>query len=220
MNSLTARTLGAQALIAVTVVGALHLGFVEPMRQRAQRASAGVQSAQARLAEATSLPAPVQLSPSQREAGLEDLRRLARWFDARNRAASDPLLVYEGVRAQADGAGVQMARLEPTTPVQLSAAPRGRKAQNDDTGVTTLAFELDAVGAFPGFIDFLDAIERGAGFTRVTGFTFEPMARNGKPLVRASIRTSHFAFGLADAEALTGGQHAALPVAEVERNDS
>jgi hypothetical protein len=179
-------------IIAGCVVG-LHLLVGEPLRQRAERTLGAVIEAQNRLDE---IAGPLSMTTHE-AAMLDVMRTRAREIAVANTHATDQLRVYGVVTDIAGACGVQIDRMEPAS--GASAGAEGARAQ---------AYEISAVAPFPALVEFLDRVQRDAGFTIVTDFSFEPEARDGRPLLRATIRTVHYAFDLGEATDLTPGGRA------------
>ena len=178
-------------IVAGCVVG-LHLLVGEPLRERAERTMGAVIEAQDRLDE---IAGPSSMT-TREAAMLDAMRSRARQIAEANTHATDQLRVYGVVTDIAGACGVQIDRMEP-----MSGAGGGE-------GAGAQAYEISAVAPFPALVEFLDRVQRDAGFTIVTEFSFEPEAREGRPVLRTTIRTVHFAFDLGEAADLAPGGRA------------
>jgi len=176
-------------IVAGCVVG-LHMLVGEPMRERAELTLGAVVEAQDRLDE---IAGPMSMTTHE-AAMLDVMRARAREIAEANGHATDQLRVYGVVTDIAGAAGVQIDRMEPTA--GASTTGDGARAQ---------AYEISAVAGFPSLVEFLDRVQREAGFTIVTDFSFEPEVRDGRALLRATIRTVHYAFDLREAADLAPG---------------
>ncbi|MFG0274030.1 MAG: hypothetical protein ACF8QF_03125 [Phycisphaerales bacterium] len=183
-------------IVAGAVVG-LHLVAGEPVRQRAERAQRAVQAAQARLNEVVN-PTPLGVGEA---ATLSEMRRRAREIADESARGADQLRVYGAVTTIASECAVQIDRMEPAS---------GGSAMSDDH-VRAQAYEISAVATFPAIVSFIDRLQHDAGYTRVTGFSVEPEPQGGRPTLRVTIRTLHYAFDLGEAEALLREAQANAP---------
>lgn len=200
MNGAESSPIRSLASLGVIVAGAiigLHLVAGEPIRQRAERAHRAVETAQSRLNEMTD-PAPLGRGDA---ATLAEMRRRARVIAEQSARGADQLRVYGVVTAIANDCAVQIDRMEP--------APGG--ASESDERVRAQAYEISAVATFPAIVAFLERLQRDAGYARVTGFVVEPESQEGRPTLRATIRTMHYAFDLGDGDALVRDAQAAAP---------
>jgi hypothetical protein len=201
MNGAQPTSLRSVLSLAVIVAGAivgLHLVAGEPIRQRAERAHRAVEAAQWRLNEVAD-PTPLAAGDA---ATLAEMRRRARAIADLSARSADQLRVYGVVTAIANECAVQIERMEP--------APGGAYESNER--VRAQAYEISAIATFPAVVEFLDRLQRDAGYARVTGFALEPESLGGRPTLRATIRTLHYAFDLGDGDALVRDAQTAAPV--------
>lgn len=189
----TRELLSLGVIVAGAVVG-LHLLAGEPLRQQSERAQRAVEAAQARLDEVSD-PAPLGAGDL---ATLDDLRARARAIADANALGADQLRVYSVVTDIARASGVQIDRMEPAS----------GGARDEAGAVASQAYEISALATFPSLVTFLERMQTEAGHARVIGFSIEPQAQDGRPTLRATIRTLHHAFNLGEARALADAQRA------------
>lgn len=185
MKQEQARRLLSQAIILGAVCIGAPVFVVAPLKARLARMEQSLATAQREAASIADI-----MSAGERQTLDPDAAgRISAWIGEMNSISGDAATVYDRIMTLGAEHGVRIDRMQP---VRVTAARP--TAGRSSPAAQTLGFTIAAIGEYDSIAAFIEAIERGAGFSAVGSVRLIPVVADGAQLVQATIETRHRRF--------------------------
>lgn len=219
------RTLLSQFTIACCVCGGAYHFLVIP----AKTALADTRAAVSKQLSTVGTQSPAsQITPDQLRSIDRATMAKAMMMSERSRPAQSEATMFQTVSDIASATGVRLEQLTPqresprvrtvapapalapsVPPRSPSSGPEAPVAAPKDTSV---GYQFDVSGTYAQLTAFIASLSRDLGFTSITSVRFTLVGERDPDLLRAEIRTQHFAFDTAPVMAsMKASQPASVP---------
>ncbi len=193
-RTITSRDLSTMTFIVLALCGAASVMMFGPVRHRETQANLALEEAHraAQLAPSLLIESVAWREEEARGKAMQD------YVAKHSTGAIDSAALTQRLYDMATICGLELSRIRPSA--KHINAGKNADGASKSAPQAALRVSLDTTADYQAVVRFLDSLETDFGFVRIETVRLTPVTSAGKPLVRATIESVHFAFDPALAE--------------------